>query len=310
MKKVCYPSAAAHGKRRSELYTHMPWFEKTKREDGPPGGGYNCLVSFQSVRIKDHCQPVQALMDQSRNARPPDGNRYIILPELLFPLVHSYRSHEVKTPTHDRAVSSRSPFALRIAETSAAPSYRHSRRLPLAFLDIFLQVVVKNGAEQEEKRDTSRGTKPGGVGWVLFDGAYQSFHRAVKRVPMVSPEFGIGAFEGGVAVGFGLFDAGGVSELGRLASGAEKEETVRNGKGGDSEGDWEGGGKGGSCTRCGELSCFGCVVKNSSILCRFAISGRYISRVFCERRCLTGHCDGMKLMKWVVRSVVVVEKSN
>ena len=42
--------------------------------------------------------------------------------------------------------------------------------------------------------------------WV-FSWAYQSFHRAVKGVPMVSPKLGVGAFEGGIAVGFGLFDA-------------------------------------------------------------------------------------------------------
>lgn len=36
---------------------------------------------------------------------------------------------------------------------------------------------------------------------------YQRPHRAVQRMPVVSPELGVGAFERGVAVGLGLLDA-------------------------------------------------------------------------------------------------------
>ena len=39
--------------------------------------------------------------------------------------------------------------------------------------------------------------------------SYQSFHRTVKRVPMVSAKLRIGAVERGIAVSFGLLDAGG-----------------------------------------------------------------------------------------------------
>lgn len=45
-----------------------------------------------------------------------------------------------------------------------------------------------------------------GVSLALLD-LLERLHGAVQRMPMVSPEFGICAFEGGVAEGLWLFDA-------------------------------------------------------------------------------------------------------
>lgn len=39
------------------------------------------------------------------------------------------------------------------------------------------------------------------------DGTYQRLGRAVKRVPVIPSELGVGAFKRGVAVGLGLLDA-------------------------------------------------------------------------------------------------------
>ena len=41
--------------------------------------------------------------------------------------------------------------------------------------------------------------------------AYQSLHGAVERMPVVSPELGVGAVQRGVALGLGLLDAVAVS---------------------------------------------------------------------------------------------------
>jgi hypothetical protein len=45
----------------------------------------------------------------------------------------------------------------------------------------------------------------GGIPLSLLD-LLQRLHRAMQSMSVVSPELGVGAFEGGVAVGFGFLD--------------------------------------------------------------------------------------------------------
>ncbi len=77
-------------------------------------------------------------------------------------------------------------------------------RLPLALLELLLWKLSARSvswvSEEEEE-------------WADRGAAYQSLGGAVERMPVVSPELGVGAVQRGVALGLGLLDAVAVSLL-------------------------------------------------------------------------------------------------
>lgn len=113
--------------------------------------------------------------------------------------------HRIHTPL----LESRRPATL-------LPTIAHAdSRLPsltsfcIQLLPIAKSKNSKNTEIEREKESLRRSRKQGIFFFFAKGKPYQSFHRAVKGMSMVSPEFGVGAFEGGIAVGFWLFDAEG-----------------------------------------------------------------------------------------------------